>query len=60
MMEAGARGLPYADGIDLLAAQAEASFQIWTDLEPPDGLFERVARNASRSPIAPPIQRRSE
>lgn len=60
MTEAGARGLPYADGIDLLAAQAEASFQIWTGFQPPEGLFERVARNASRSPIAPPIQRRSE
>lgn len=60
LLEARREGLPHADGIDLLAAQAEASFHIWTGLRPPDGLFEQVARNASRSRIAPPIQRRSE
>lgn len=54
------RGLPTADGIDLLAAQAEESFRIWTGSAPPKGLFERVARNASRSSDAPPIQEVSE
>lgn len=53
-------GVPHADGIDLLAAQAEASFAIWTGLTPPEGLFEKVARNASRSRNAPPIQKGSE
>jgi shikimate dehydrogenase len=60
LVQARSNGLPHADGIDLLAAQAEASFEIWTGLRPPDGLFEHVARNASRSPNPAPIQRRSE
>jgi shikimate dehydrogenase len=57
---ASAMGLPTADGIDLLAAQAEESFRIWTGLTPPEGLFERAARNVSRSRIASPIHEGSE
>lgn len=52
--------LPTADGIDLLAAQAEESFHLWTGLRPPEGLFEHVARNASRSANASPIHEESE
>lgn len=36
-----------ADGLDLLVAQAEISFELWTGSSPPEGLFEEVARNAS-------------
>jgi shikimate dehydrogenase len=60
LLRARAHHLPTADGIDLLAAQAEESFRIWTGLLPPQGLFEQVARNASRTPDAPPIQEGSE
>jgi shikimate dehydrogenase len=55
-----AEGRPVADGIDLLAAQAEESFRIWTGVQPPNGLFESVARNVSRTPTTSPIQERSE
>lgn len=41
-------GLPVADGIDLLAAQAEESFWLWTGVVSPSGLMENVARNTSR------------
>jgi shikimate 5-dehydrogenase len=60
LLEARANGLPTADGIDLLWAQAEESFRIWTGVSPPAHLFERVARNASRSAKASPIQKESE
>lgn len=41
-------GVAIADGLDLLVAQAEISFELWTGSKPPEGLFEEVARNASR------------
>ncbi len=60
LLVARSNGLATADGIDLLAAQAEESFEIWTGQRPPVGLFEQVARNASRSANTPPIQEVSE
>lgn len=43
------RGLPVADGLDLLVAQAEESFRIWTGLVPPPGVMEEAARKVSRA-----------
>lgn len=45
-VEAAARGLPTADGIDLLVAQAAASLQLWTGREPPLDVMEAAARAA--------------
>ena len=47
-MAMGECGVATADGLDLLVAQAEISFELWTGVRPPEGLFEQVARNASR------------
>jgi len=46
---ARARGLPVADGVDHLVAQAEESFLLWTGIRPPAGVMEEAARNPSRS-----------
>jgi shikimate 5-dehydrogenase len=48
VVEARRLGLPIADGIDLLVAQAELSFRIWTGRESPSGVMERAARKRSR------------
>lgn len=47
---ARARGIPVADGIDLLVAQAEDAFFLWTGQYPPEGLMEATARKASSGP----------
>lgn len=47
VLEAERRGLPVADGLDLLAAQAEVAFRLWTGVDPPLGLMERVARGTA-------------
>jgi len=44
---ARARGLPVADGIAMLAAQAEVAFELWTGRPSPPGVMERAARKAS-------------
>jgi|FLYL01.1.fsa_nt_gi shikimate dehydrogenase len=41
---ARSRGIPFADGVHLLAAQAEESFRIWTGVTPPRGVMEQAAR----------------
>lgn len=48
---AKARQIPYADGIDLLVAQAEASFHLWTGIIPPAGVMESAARHGTRAGI---------
>ncbi len=40
-------GLPVADGISMLAAQAEAAFELWTGRACPPGVMEEAARKAS-------------
>ena len=41
------RGLPAADGLSMLAAQAEASFEMWTGYRPPAGVMEEAARKGT-------------
>ena len=38
------RRLPASDGLEMLAAQAEASFELWTGYRPPEGLMQQAAR----------------
>lgn len=40
-------GMPASDGLEMLAAQAEASFEMWTGYGAPAGLMERVARTGA-------------
>lgn len=37
------RGLPTVDGLDMLVAQAEASFALWTGVEPPSEVMRAAA-----------------
>ncbi len=39
-----AQGRPVADGLSMLVAQAEASFQLWTGRLPPEGVMEGAVR----------------
>lgn len=41
-------GLPLADGLDLLVAQAEESFRLWTGEYPVPGVMDAAARKNSR------------
>ena len=38
------RGMPASDGLAMLVAQAEASFEMWTGHRPPAGVMESAAR----------------
>ncbi|MCE2527120.1 MAG: hypothetical protein J4G00_06280 [Actinomycetia bacterium] len=38
------RRMPSSDGLAMLAAQAEASFEMWTGHRPPSGVMEEAAR----------------
>ena len=49
-------GIPFADGLDLLVAQAEASYRQWTGTPAPQGVMERAARNVSRGHAPEPNQ----
>ena len=57
------RGLPVADGLEILVAQAGDSFRLWTGREPPWEAMAQAARNPSRPGAGQPnhaIRRRSE
>lgn len=41
--------LPASDGLAMLAAQAEASFEMWTGRRSPTGVMERAARTGATS-----------
>jgi shikimate dehydrogenase len=44
------RGLPVSSGLDLLVAQAEASFELWTGLTPPAGIMYRAVDKVLKDP----------
>lgn len=41
------RGVTASDGLAMLAAQAEASFEMWTGIRPPAGVMEQAAREGA-------------
>ena len=45
VLEARELGLPVADGIDVLVAQAADAFRLWTRMEPPVDVMTAAARN---------------
>jgi shikimate dehydrogenase len=44
-------GIPVAGGLELLAAQAEASFELWTGTTPPPGVMYRSVDKQLKAPI---------
>jgi shikimate 5-dehydrogenase len=48
MSAAAATGIETIGGIEMLVAQAERQFEIWTGQRPPAGLFREAAAQASR------------
>jgi 3-dehydroquinate dehydratase / shikimate dehydrogenase len=49
MQEAQLSGCPAIGGLEMLVAQAERQFEIWTGQRPPEGLFEDAALSAMKS-----------
>jgi shikimate dehydrogenase len=49
MQAAAARGCGVIGGLEMLVAQAERQFEIWTDQRPPAGLFMDAAISAMRN-----------
>jgi 3-dehydroquinate dehydratase/shikimate dehydrogenase len=43
MADAAAAGCPTIGGLEMLVAQAEKQFEIWTGQKPPSGLFQKAA-----------------
>jgi shikimate 5-dehydrogenase len=54
LVDARAAGCATIGGLDMLIAQAERQFELWTGLRPPAGIFAAAARSAIRpsSPLA--------
>jgi shikimate 5-dehydrogenase len=49
MRAAERAGCPAIGGLEMLAAQAERQFEIWTGQRPPAGLFSDAALQAVRN-----------
>jgi shikimate 5-dehydrogenase len=49
MRRAQRDGCAALGGLDMLVAQAERQFEIWTGQKPPAGLFPEAARSAIRN-----------
>jgi shikimate 5-dehydrogenase len=49
MREAAEAGCPAIGGVEMLVAQAERQFEIWTGQRPPAGLFADAASSAIRN-----------
>ncbi len=52
LVDARAAGCGTIGGLDMLIAQAERQFELWTGLRPPAGIFAAAARSAIR-PFSP-------
>jgi 3-dehydroquinate dehydratase/shikimate dehydrogenase len=50
LLDARAAGCATLGGLDMLIAQAERQFELWTGQRPPDGVFAAAARSASDAP----------
>ena len=54
MRAAAAQGCGVLGGMEMLVAQAERQFEIWTGQRPPSGLFAQAAETAQANRLAPP------
>jgi 3-dehydroquinate dehydratase / shikimate dehydrogenase len=50
LRDARAAGCATLGGLDMLIAQAERQFELWTGQRPPEGVFAAAARSASGAP----------